>query len=454
MTSLIGSDHMPVIAHIAAAVRTTDFVKQGVVFDDVVSDLARWENECIPRVTIDGAVALFPNARYLERSQHTVTLRNVGRIVAEYRFVPKEGEQHYCKRWLSVEPSSGKVYPGESCEIVFSVFVDTATLRALMRGEEAGPTSSDAGASSSSHAHASNAATPDAPDAVAPAIASSMSLLTASLEDVLRLQLEGGRDHLIPVSAQLLRSCFGCTLHQLVRTRSPVRSALLPLGTAAIRHDASTLAKLASPQSVKHERQLAYVASRQVAPSRCFGSALVKPMCIPKEIWRLADALIAKHPMSGASMLRVPGIFVQRGESAALADILEALDTGAAFSSMRSGCKCGKAFAHAILLLVHSIWDPVASSLFVSASKKASPTRHAYELAIEVDTSLDLATRANADDLASARALVRSGSLLLSVSAFLFSLLSAQVCSVVRYLSSPLTFAPPSTGHPGLFSSP
>ena len=81
-------------------------------------------------------------------------------------------------------------------------------------------------------------------------------------------------------------------------------------------------------------RQLANAAAKQAAPSDCFASAVVKPLCIPKELWRLADALVADN----GAMLRVPGIFTQRGDSTTLADVLEALDTGAAFEFGAGAC--------------------------------------------------------------------------------------------------------------------
>jgi hypothetical protein len=36
-----------------ASVRTTDYAQQDVVFNDVVGDLAKWEEECVPRIEID-----------------------------------------------------------------------------------------------------------------------------------------------------------------------------------------------------------------------------------------------------------------------------------------------------------------------------------------------------------------------------------------------------------------
>ena len=227
-----------------------------------------------------------------------------------------------------MEPSAGRIYPGESVAVKLSVFIDTATLRALMRGGEHGE--GGEGERGGAGAHAAAAALEDehAPAAGARAISTSMQLVMASIEDVLRVQLSGGRDHLVPVNAQLLRSCFGCSLRQLVRTRAPVRSALLALGTAAVRPSAAAMSKVAS--SGTHEfgaRQLANAAAKQAAPSECFASAVVKPLCVPKELWRLADALVAND----GAMLRVPGIFTQRGDGASLADVLEALDTGAAF---------------------------------------------------------------------------------------------------------------------------
>lgn len=47
----------------------------------------------------------------------SITLRNTGSVMAEYRFVPKHGEQDICKSWLKFSPLEGVLAPEEQCEV-------------------------------------------------------------------------------------------------------------------------------------------------------------------------------------------------------------------------------------------------------------------------------------------------------------------------------------------------
>ena len=113
-------------------------------------------------------------------------IANTGSSIVHWRFVPKLEERRYCKPWLQISPSLGMLLPGETVEIFFSVSIGTATASALNCGKD-------------------------------------------SLDDIVVLRVENGRDFYLSASATYARSCFGMSLEQLVCTHAPVRGNPNPL---------------------------------------------------------------------------------------------------------------------------------------------------------------------------------------------------------------------------------
>lgn len=99
---------------------------------------------------------------------------------------------------------------------------------------------------------------------------------TEVLEDIVVLRIENGCDFYLEVKANYARSCYGMSLEELVCTWDPVRTTLLP-------YEESTT-HIPREESIQHANQLAAHAAAGVA-------APDKEMSIPKEVWRLVDAL-------------------------------------------------------------------------------------------------------------------------------------------------------------------
>jgi phosphatidylinositol-bisphosphatase len=114
------------------------------------------------------------------------------------------------------------------------------------------------------------------------------------LEDTLVLRLENGRDYYITVKGLFARSCFAMSLDQLVLYEDPIRT--VPLDAI--------------------ERAEQFSNENEVSPSNA--------LCVPKELWRLVDAMYEKG-------LPTPDLFMKNGIPEEVAKIREALDTGAAF---------------------------------------------------------------------------------------------------------------------------
>lgn len=125
------------------------------------------------------------------------------------------------------------------------------------------------------------------------------------LNEILVLRLENGRDYYITIKASYARSCFGMNLDELVLYKDPVRQ--VPL-------DAIERAEMFPDEDV---------------------SKSSNALCIPKELWRVVDAIYDKG-------LQQPDIFVAAGNPEEVTQIREALDTGSLFpqASVHSYVDC------------------------------------------------------------------------------------------------------------------
>jgi inositol polyphosphate 5-phosphatase INPP5B/F len=107
-----------------------------------------------------------PTFRYEETVTLPIQITNTGKVVAQYRLVPKLDENTLCKPWMKVSPTYGMLIPGEKpCEINFTITIDNSTAHLLNTGREV-------------------------------------------LDDILILRLENGRDYYITIKAKYARSCF------------------------------------------------------------------------------------------------------------------------------------------------------------------------------------------------------------------------------------------------------
>jgi phosphatidylinositol-bisphosphatase len=187
-----------------------------------------------------------------------MTLKNTGSSIAHWRFVPKLEEQWPCKRWMSFEPGLGMLLPGEEAEVSLSALVDAHTADALNTSRE-------------------------------------------TLDDIVVLRIENGKDFFVVVKGVFARSCFGMSLAQLVCATEPVRSIPLPSAAAASGAGGGGDVASAGPGQVGH-------------------------MSIPKELWRLVDAV-----WQGG--MREKDLFSSAADQGEVRCLRECLDTGAQFPS-------------------------------------------------------------------------------------------------------------------------
>lgn len=178
--SLNISDHKPVSALFNTAIKIINEDKYRKVYEEVIKQLDKLENELIPQVKVDVTELDFGMVQYLELQVRTILIKNVGKLPVEFEFIKKLDETSFCKEWLIVEPYKKCISADEACEIQLKVLINKTS-------------------------------------------ACKMNAGTDKLYDILVLHLYGGKDIFITVNGTYQRSCFGCSIEVLVNLNLPIR---------------------------------------------------------------------------------------------------------------------------------------------------------------------------------------------------------------------------------------
>ena len=150
------------------------------IYEDVMKKLDKLENEFLPQVTVDTTEITLDEIRFVEPVSSTLTCANTGQVPVQFEFIKKPNDKTICKPWLSVEPTTGFIMPGDKVDIKLEVFVSKRTAGGLTSGQD-------------------------------------------QLYDILVLHLLGGKDIFVTVSGTYVRSCFGSSIDALCRLTVPIR---------------------------------------------------------------------------------------------------------------------------------------------------------------------------------------------------------------------------------------
>ena len=88
------------------------------------------------KVMVDNTDMIYDNVRFIEPCTKSLAIANTGQVPVTFEFISKPGEPSYARPWLSAEPSSGFIMPGEKADVVMEVYVDKKTAHALNCGED------------------------------------------------------------------------------------------------------------------------------------------------------------------------------------------------------------------------------------------------------------------------------------------------------------------------------
>uniref|UniRef100_A0A669F3U9 phosphoinositide 5-phosphatase n=1 Tax=Oreochromis niloticus TaxID=8128 RepID=A0A669F3U9_ORENI len=172
------SDHKPVSSLlIIERINSEDYKK---TFEEIVRDIDKMENECIPSVTLSKREFHFKDVKFMQHQAETLSLLNDGQVPCQFEFIPKPNELTYSKPWLTANPPKGFIAQGGSVDIDLEVFVNRTTAPELNSGKQ-------------------------------------------EIEDILVLHLERGKDYFISVMGNYLPSCYGTSIHALCHLREPIQ---------------------------------------------------------------------------------------------------------------------------------------------------------------------------------------------------------------------------------------
>uniref|UniRef100_A0A672NIQ7 phosphoinositide 5-phosphatase n=1 Tax=Sinocyclocheilus grahami TaxID=75366 RepID=A0A672NIQ7_SINGR len=174
------SDHKPVSSLFSIGVKMVIEQRYKKVFEEIVRDMDRMENDFLPSLSLTQREFTFENVKFRQFQRQSFLITNDGQVACTFAFIPKLNDSQYCKPWLRAEPSEGVLDPNEAMEIFLEVYVSKDSVTLLNSGED-------------------------------------------KIEDILVLHLDRGKDYFITVAGKYLPSCFGTSLETLCRMKKPIR---------------------------------------------------------------------------------------------------------------------------------------------------------------------------------------------------------------------------------------
>eukprot|EP01032_Pedospumella_encystans_P014590 gene14590-16746_t len=278
------SDHKPVSSLLTCELRTIVENAQRVVFQELMEVLRKHTSNSSPVVEIKGLIINLEKVQYEQPQVSKLDVVNTGKSIVHWHFVPKLEERRVCKQWITLSADSGLLLPGETAVVDVTINVDKRAAQILNAGKD-------------------------------------------SLEDLIILRVEKSIDFHVAVSATYERSCYGMSLQELVHTLQPVASTPLPVQRFAV-----LAAQMADGDVGMLESPF---------PAGTEG----KQLSVPKELWRLVDALWSSNA------LKEKDLFNSKADPAEVAMVRYSLDHGRDFPvglSPHSICEALVSFLQAL----------------------------------------------------------------------------------------------------------
>ncbi|XP_067457045.1 type II inositol 1,4,5-trisphosphate 5-phosphatase isoform X5 [Thunnus thynnus] len=174
------SDHKPVSSLLAVGIKRVNSESYKKTFEEIVRNIDKMENECIPSVTLMKREVHFKDVKFMQHQAEKLSLFNDGQVPCQFEFIQKPNESTYCKPWLTANPPKGFIAQGASMDVELEVFVNRSTAPDLNSGKQ-------------------------------------------QIEDILVLHLERGKDYFISVTGNYLPSCYGTSIRSLCQLREPIQ---------------------------------------------------------------------------------------------------------------------------------------------------------------------------------------------------------------------------------------
>ncbi|XDV37270.1 hypothetical protein PO909_006899 [Leuciscus waleckii] len=240
------SDHKPVSSVFSVGVKMVIEQRYKKVFEEIVRDMDRMENDFLPSLSLTRREFTFENVKFRQLQRQSFLITNDGQVACTFAFIPKLNDTQYCKPWLRAEPNEGVLDPNETMEIFLEVYVSKDSVTLLNSGED-------------------------------------------KIEDILVLHLDRGKDYFITFSGNNLPSCFGTSLETLCRMKKPIRE--IPI---------TKLIDLGEDSCMEKEKSRMYSLLDNSGTED-------KPLKIPKEVWLLVNHLYTKACQQ-EDLFQTPGL--------------------------------------------------------------------------------------------------------------------------------------------------
>ncbi|CAL9705135.1 unnamed protein product [Knipowitschia caucasica] len=174
------SDHKPVSSLLVIRIKRVNADAYKKTFEEIVRNIDKMENECIPSVTLSKREFHFKDVKFMQHQAVTLSLFNDGQVPCQFEFIQKPNESTYCKPWLTANPPKGFIPQGGTVDIDLEVFVNRTTAPELNSGKQ-------------------------------------------QIEEILVLHLERGKDYFISITGNYLPSCYGTSIRSLCHIREPIQ---------------------------------------------------------------------------------------------------------------------------------------------------------------------------------------------------------------------------------------
>jgi hypothetical protein len=170
----------------------------------------------MPDATISSFNVVFDEVRYLEPKKNHVIIKNTGQFPAQYRFKPKLQDEGFCKPWIWANPPVAMIMPGTGLTTILP-YSEGKEVR------EMNPKFTHCLFNNRQMSTLGESAKIYLTVMVNNESAPLLNTGRETMEDILILHLEHGKDYFISVSGSYIRTCFGNSLEWLSRLDRPIR---------------------------------------------------------------------------------------------------------------------------------------------------------------------------------------------------------------------------------------
>eukprot|EP00055_Hartaetosiga_balthica_P015944 m.98149 g.98149 ORF g.98149 m.98149 type:complete len:962 (+) comp9001_c0_seq2:161-3046(+) len=117
------SDHKPVRGQFTLSVSVVDPKRQQDTMNSIFRELDVIENDSLPDVELSCQAFEFQNVRFDRKQEQELRIKNIGKVKAQFSFIPKHGDTEVHPSWLRINKRGGILSQGEETTITLTMHV-------------------------------------------------------------------------------------------------------------------------------------------------------------------------------------------------------------------------------------------------------------------------------------------------------------------------------------------